>query len=84
MKFEDLPIWKKARILSQYVFQLTLEGEFIKDFQLKDQIRRSSGSVMDNISEGYERGGNKVFVNFFIMQKDLAGNPFSMLEGFRL
>jgi four helix bundle protein len=68
-KFEDLEIWKKAREVSKYVYQLTLKTDFSKDYSLKDQIRRSSGSVMDNIAEGFDRGGNKEFVNFLSIAK---------------
>ncbi|MBN2681470.1 MAG: four helix bundle protein [Bacteroidales bacterium] len=63
-KFEDLEIWKLSREMSKNVYLLTFKDEFSKDFGLKDQIRRSSGSVMDNIAEGFGRGGNKEFTNF--------------------
>jgi hypothetical protein len=57
-RFEDLEIWQMARQLCKEIFELTLCVNFIKDFSLKDQIRGSSGSIMDNIAEGFERGGN--------------------------
>jgi four helix bundle protein len=60
-KFEDLEIWKEARELCKYIFSITSSGPFNKDYKFRDQIRASSGSVMDNISEGFERGGNKEF-----------------------
>jgi four helix bundle protein len=57
-RFEDLEIWKTARELCKFVFELTSKEIFNKDFKLRDQIRASSGSTMDNIAEGFERGGN--------------------------
>jgi four helix bundle protein len=55
--FEDLKVWQKARLLCKEVFSLTSVGNFSKDFGLKDQINRSSGSIMDNIAEGFGRKG---------------------------
>jgi four helix bundle protein len=68
-RFEDLEIWKEARELCKYIFDLTLKEHFIKDFKLKDQIRALSGSIMDNIAEGFERGGNKEFIQFLYISK---------------
>lgn len=56
-RFEDLEIWKEARRLSKLIFELTLQPEF----KLKEQIKSASGSIMDNIAEGSERGGNMEF-----------------------
>ena len=62
--FENLKIWQKAKLLCNQIFALTCVGNFSKDFGLKDQINRSSGSVMDNIAEGFGRRGNREFINF--------------------
>jgi len=62
--FEDLIIWQKSRTLCQEIFLLIMNGNFLKDFALIDQINRSSGSVMDNIAEGFGRMGNNEFINF--------------------
>jgi four helix bundle protein len=62
--FEDLKVWQKSRILCQEISDLITTGRFAKDFALVDQINKSSGSVMDNIAEGFGRMGNKEFINF--------------------
>src|SRR6187401_1382228 len=62
--FEEIEVCKKARVYAQKVYSQTIKGTFARDFALKDQINDSSGSIMDNIAEGYGRGGNKAFINF--------------------
>jgi len=62
--FEDLIVWQKSRILCQEIFLLITNGKFARDFALIDQVNRSSGSVMDNIAEGFGRMGNNEFINF--------------------
>jgi four helix bundle protein len=63
-RFEDLEIWIEARKLCNIIFKITSEEPFSKDYRFRDQIRASSGSVMDNIAEGFNRGGNKEFCQF--------------------
>ncbi len=63
-KFEELEIWQKAREICQYVEYLIQNTNLKANFALKDQIDRSSGSIMDNIAEGIERNGNREFINF--------------------
>lgn len=70
-KFEELEVWKIARELSNEVFTLTKKESFKRDFSLIDQIRRSSGSSMDNIAEGFGRGSNKEFLIFWLFPEDL-------------
>jgi four helix bundle protein len=63
-KFEDLKVWQKARTLCIEIHHLTRTGNFSTDFALRNQIHRSSGSIMDNIAEGFGRKGNFEFINF--------------------
>jgi four helix bundle protein len=63
-RFEDILAWQKARQTTKLVYEFTAEGNFAKDFGLRDQIRRSSVSIMANIAEGYGRRSDKEFSNF--------------------
>lgn len=68
-RIEDLGIWLEARKLCQNIYLEIQKGSFAKDWGLKDQINRSSGSVMDNIAEGFGRMGNKEFIQFLCISK---------------
>lgn len=63
-RLEDLKAWQKARLLSSAIHQITRDKTFQDDYDLKRQIRRSGGSVMDNIAEGFGRGSRGEFVQF--------------------
>lgn len=78
-KFEDLEIWQMANELTKEVFKITNRVDFKKDFRLRDQIRASAGSIMDNIAEGFERGGNKEFTQFLYIAKGSCGETRSQL-----
>jgi four helix bundle protein len=78
-KFEDLDLWKKSRELCKLVFVFVNKDQFTKDFKLKDQIKGASGSIMDNIAEGFERGGNKEFIQFLSISKGSCGEVKSQL-----
>ncbi|WP_310991500.1 four helix bundle protein [Aequorivita marina] len=78
-KFEDLDIWKEARLLSREIIQLSKNTKLKSDYRLKDQIKGSSGSVMDNIAEGFERDGNLEFRQFLSIAKGSAGESRSQL-----
>ena len=71
--FEDLEVWKSARALTNKAYAITNSGAFAKDFGLRDQIRRASVSVMSNIAEGYERGGNQELIQFLSIAKGSCG-----------
>lgn len=77
--FADLEVWKEARRLTQQVYQATEDRRFSKDFGLRDQIRRASVSVMSNIAEGFERGGNQEFIQFLYIAKGPCGEARSQL-----
>lgn len=80
-RFEDLEIWKMSAKLDVEVFKLVSGNSRIsKDFRLRDQILGSSGSIMDNIAEGFERQGNREFIQFLSISKGSAGELRSQLH----
>ena len=78
-KFEDLEIWKKARLLCERVYPLTFTKPIAEDFRYKDQLRGSVGSIMDNIAEGFERGSQFEFINSLTIAKGEVGEFKSQL-----
>ena len=78
-RFEDLEVWKLSREITHRIYSITESDKFIRDFDLKRQIRRASISVMANISEGFERRSNKEFVQFLFIAKGSAGEVRSQL-----
>jgi four helix bundle protein len=71
--FEDLEIWKEARSLTREIYTLSKAPQFWKDYGLRDQMRRAAVSIMLNIAEGFERGGNQEFVQFLYVAKGSCG-----------
>ncbi len=61
--------WQKARVLNVEVYKISALGNFNTDYALKDQIRRASISILSNITEGFERNGNKEFIQFLTIAK---------------
>ena len=72
-KFEDLEIWSLAREICQLVEFLIQNTNLKTNYSLRDQIDRSLGSIMDNIAEGFERNGNREFIQFLSIAKGSAG-----------
>ncbi len=58
---------------------MTSKGDFAKDFGLKDQIQRASISIISNIAEGFDRGGDKEFIQFLSVAKGSAGEVNAQL-----
>jgi four helix bundle protein len=75
-RFEDLKIWQQARELANAVYDEFAE---CRDYAFRDQIQRAATSVMNNISEGFERRTKKDFAHFLDLAKGSAGEVRSML-----
>ena len=78
-RFEDIEAWQKARELMKSVYVVTSRNNFSKDYGLTNQIRRASISVMSNISEGFERDGDREFLQFLAQAKGSCGEVRSHL-----
>jgi len=78
-RFEDLQVWILAREISQTVWSLFEDTSLGKDYELKNQMSRSSGSIMDNIAEGFERNGNREFIQFLCIAKGSCAELRSQL-----
>jgi four helix bundle protein len=77
--FEELVCWQKGRKLTQLIYGASRSGEFAKDHALRDQMRRACISITSNIAEGFERGGDKEFIQFLSQAKGSCGELRSQL-----
>ncbi len=78
-RFEEIVSWKESKKLNQVVGDLIDTGRFKNSYRLINQIEGSAGSIMDNIAEGFERGGNKEFIQFLYIAKGSCGELRSQL-----
>jgi four helix bundle protein len=77
--FEDLAVYQKARALVKEVYRVSRVGRFAKDFGLVDQVRRAAVSIVSNIAEGFERGGNAELIQFLYVAKGSCGEVRAQL-----
>ena len=78
-RFEDIVAWQRARVLTKEIYASTRIPPFAKDYGLKDQLQRASVSTMSNIAEGFERGGDREFIQFLSNSKGSCGEVKSHL-----
>ena len=76
---EDLRVWQQARVINKEIYKFTRRPDFEKDYRFVQQIRAAAGSIMDNIAEGFERDGNKEFLQFLSIAKGSCGEVRSQL-----
>jgi four helix bundle protein len=72
-RFEEIDAWKTARELTRLIYALTDQGNFAKDFGLKNQVQRASVSIMSNIAEGFESRTQARFIDYLGHAKASAG-----------
>lgn len=77
--FEEIIAWQKARMLNQQVGEYIDSGRFQRNYPLINQMEASAGSIMDNIAEGFERSGNREFLQFLYISKGSCGEFRSQL-----
>lgn len=73
--FEDLDVWKQSRELVNFIYS---DFRICRDFSFQDQISRAGISIMNNISEGFCRGGNAELRQFLKISKGSAGEVKNM------
>ena len=78
-QFEDLEVWQLAKRVANEIYEITSVGKFSQDYVLRDQIRRALASIFSNIAEGFERNGNKEFVQFLAIAKASCGEVRAQL-----
>ncbi len=78
-KFTELDIWKLGNELQEKIHIICAAGSLNKDHALKDQMNRSSGSIPDNIAEGFRRGGRLEFIQFLGIARVSASELQSQL-----
>lgn len=78
-RFEDLIVWQKAMNLAEEIYRVTKQGEFVKDWGLRDQVRKAAVSIPSNIAEGYERQTTQEYIRFLTIAKGSAGEVRAQL-----
>ncbi|MGC2237851.1 MAG: four helix bundle protein [Pyrinomonadaceae bacterium] len=78
-RFEDLEVWQLAKNVANLIYDITSTGKFSYDYVLRDQIRRAVISIFSNIAEGFERNGNKEFIQFLYIAKASCGEVRAQL-----
>jgi four helix bundle protein len=76
--FEDIAAWQKARELTRLVYVKAAHSGLSRDFKLFGQMTSAAYSIMSNIAEGFERGGNPEFLQFLWIAKGSAGELRSL------
>tara|TARA_R110002049_G_scaffold26248_7_gene91579 strand:- start:1243 stop:1632 length:390 start_codon:yes stop_codon:yes gene_type:complete len=82
--FENLEVYKEASAFCDDIWEIIINTPLNKDYKLRKQINGSSGSIMDNIAEGFGRGGNKEFIMFLgFSRRSCSESKSQLLRCFR-
>jgi four helix bundle protein len=79
-RFEDIIAWQEARKLTRDIYQMTSQGAFSRDFNLRDQIQRAAVSSMSNIAEGFDCESKTEFGRFLGIARRSAAEVQSLLH----
>ncbi|MDO5979143.1 four helix bundle protein [Flavivirga spongiicola] len=77
--FEGLEVYKQSTIFCDDVWNIIINTSLSNDYKLREQLNGSSGSIMDNIAEGFGRGGNKEFIMFLGFSRGSCSESKSQL-----
>lgn len=78
--FENLEVYKEARVLVKEVYLLQDKFPIQERFALGDQIRRSASSITSNIAEGSGRTSYKEKISFLSIAFGSLMECFSQLQ----
>jgi four helix bundle protein len=78
-RFEEIEAWQTARVLTRQVYEVSSQGNFARDFGLRDQMRRAAVSMMSNIAEGFESATQLLFIKYLGYAKASAGEVRAQL-----
>ena len=78
-RFEDIQAWQEARTLVKLIYQLTSKEKYSRDYGMRDQIRRASVSIMNNIAEGFDCESKIEFARFLGIARRSAVEVQSLL-----
>ena len=79
-RFEDLIVWQKAMVLAEEVYRITKQGEFAKDWNLRNQVRKAAVSIPSNIAEGFGRYKKADFGRFLTIANGSAYEVRSQIQ----
>ncbi len=75
-RFEEILSWRKSKELAVLIYKIF---NSLDDYGFRNQIQRAAVSIMNNISEGFERQTRKEFRQFLFIAKGSCGEVRSIL-----